>query len=224
MPNVDTIETCDYFSPENLEKARNQVVRILNENQFELRPNVKNNYGGGIDTSKYSESYKDWSLFSDRFLTTKRSNDNPMYALWTGMRARCTNSNSISYGYYGERGISIHPEWQNNFNKFASDILASIGRKPHPFYSIDRIDNNGNYVPGNIRWSAPLKQARNRGGMLKVSETSGLVIAILYKYYNVTGSKLKEIYNNYLAEDDSRKIKKSWQPIYRAAKSYNQFV
>ncbi len=59
---------------------------------------------------------------------------------------------------------------------------------------------------------------------MKISETSGLAIAMLYKYYKVTGIKLKEIYNNYLAEDDSKKIAKSWQPIYLAAKSYNSFV
>lgn len=223
MPNSSAIETRDFFAPESLEKAKEQVTRILNENQFELRQNIKSDYGN-FDPSKYSESFRDWSLFSDQYLMTKHSADNPLYTLWSGIRSRCMNENSISYGYYGERGISMDPEWQVNFGKFATDVLASIGRKPHPFYSIDRIDNNGNYAPGNIRWAAPLKQARNRGGALKISETSGLVIAILYKYYNVTGSKLKRIYNDYLAEDESRKIKKSWQPIYTAAKSYNQFV
>ena len=220
---VDANEIRDYFAIENLEKAKENVVRILSENNFEVRDNIKNGYGN-FDPSSYSECYRDWNGLTDQFLTTKRSNDNPMYSLWNGMRARCTNVNSISYGYYGERGISMNPEWESNFTKFASDILNTIGRKPHPFYSIDRINNDGNYEPGNIRWVAPLKQARNRGGALKVSETSGLTIAILYKYYKVTGQKLKTIYNDYLAEDDSRKIKKGWGPIYTAAKSYNDFV
>ena len=221
--SVDANEICDYFAIENLEKAKENVVRILSEHNFEVRENVKNGYGN-FDPSNYSERYMDWSLLSDRYLTTTRSTDNPMYSLWNGMRARCTNTNSISYGYYGERGISMNREWEVNFTKFATDILATIGKKPHPFYSIDRINNDGNYEPGNIRWVAPLKQARNRSGALKVSETSGLTIAILYKYYKVTGAKLKDIYNNYLAEDDSKKIKKGWGPIYTAAKSYNDFV
>ncbi len=220
---VDATEIRDYFAIENLEKAKENVVRIISENNFELRENIKDGYGN-YDPTKYSEHYVDWSVLSDQYLTTTKSSDNPMYALWSGMRARCTNSNSMSYGYYGERGISMYSEWQNNFTKFANDILATLGRKPHPFYSIDRIDNNGNYEPGNIRWASPLKQARNRGGSLKVSEVSGLTIAILYKYCKVTGSKLKDIYNNYLAEDDSKKIKKGWGPIYTAAKSYNDFV
>lgn len=220
---VDTNEIRDFFAIENLEKAKENVVRILSENNFPVRENIKSGYGN-YNPSNYSESYRDWSTFTDQFLTTNRTTENPMYSLWNGMRARCTNENSMSYGYYGERGISMHPEWQNNFTKFATDILGLIGRKPHPFYSIDRIDNNGNYEPGNIRWVAPLKQARNRGGSLKVSETSGLTIAILYKYYKVTGQKLKSIYNDYLAEDDSKKINKGWGPIYTAAKSYNDFV
>lgn len=221
--SVSNIETKDYFAPENLEKAKEQVVRILSEYNFELRQNVKSDYTN-FDITKYNECYKDWSMYTDQFLKTKRSQENPMYSLWSGMRARCTNSNSISYGYYGERGISMLPEWEVNFTKFANDILNTIGRKPHPFYSIDRINNDGNYEPGNIRWVAPLKQARNRSGAVKISETSGLAIAMLYKYYKVTGVKLKEIYNNYLAEDDSKKIAKSWKSIYLAAKSYNSFV
>lgn len=218
---VAATELKDYFANENLDKAKELVARILSDKNYTLRQNVKTGYSSLHD--EYSSKYRDWTGLSDHFLLTNKTAENPMYSLWNGIRSRCYNTNSISYGYYGQRGISMHTEWKNDFSKFATDILTSIGRKPHPFYTIDRIDNNGDYVPGNIRWVAPMKQARNRSSK-KVSETAGLALAVLYKYYDVTGSKLKDVYNEYLAENDSCKITKSWSPIYTAAKSYNEFV
>ncbi len=218
---VATTELKDYFAEENLEKAKELVAIILSEHYYPLRQNVKSNYSSLH--SNYDPRYRDWSSFSDQYLTTNQTNQNPMYTLWTGMKARCYNTGSISYQYYGGRGITMCTEWKNDFNKFANDILANLGRKPHPFYTIDRINNDGDYELDNIRWVAPVKQARNRNRM-KISERSGLALAILYKYYDVTGAKLKDIYNDYLAENDSCKIKKGWGSIYTAAKSYNEFV
>lgn len=218
---VETTEMKDYFALENLEKAKELVALILSENCYDLRQNVKSNYSSLHDD--YDSRYRDWSGYTDQFLKTNTTSENPMYSLWNGMKQRCYNTNSISYAYYGGRGITMDSEWKSDFNKFANDILSSLGRKPHPFYTIDRIDNNGNYVPGNIRWVAPMKQARNRNN-LRISETSGLALSILYKYYKITGIQLKDIYNNYLAESEDRKIKKSWSSIYTAAKSYNEFV
>jgi hypothetical protein len=84
------------------------------------------------------------------------------YFVWRGMKARCYNPNDPSYKDYGGRGIRVYKPWRKSYVVFLKYILKTIGRKPAFEYSIDRIDNNGNYEPGNIRWATKKQQIHNR--------------------------------------------------------------
>ena len=84
------------------------------------------------------------------------------YKTWWHMLARCYNPKSINYKYYGERGILVCEEWKDDFVSFYDYIQENLGQKPDPSYSLDRIDNDGNYEPGNIRWASKKQQCKNR--------------------------------------------------------------
>lgn len=81
----------------------------------------------------------------------------PEYKSWLHMKDRCLNKDNKYYSSYGGRGITVHPEWVDNFQSF----YDHIGPRPHPSSSVDRIDNNKGYVPGNVRWASHIQQVRN---------------------------------------------------------------
>lgn len=80
------------------------------------------------------------------------------YRTWTHIIGRCENQNDTAWPNYGGRGIAICREWRESFQAF----LAHVGRRPAPGFSIDRVDNDGNYEPGNVRWATKSQQALNR--------------------------------------------------------------
>ncbi len=78
------------------------------------------------------------------------------YRTWSGMVQRCSNPRSADFHNYGGRGIAVCERWRS-FDNF----LADVGERP-PGMSLDRIDNDGNYEPGNVRWATRSENDRNR--------------------------------------------------------------
>jgi hypothetical protein len=80
------------------------------------------------------------------------------YGAWCNIRERCGDPMNKDYHNYGGRGIKVCRRWLHSFEAF----LADMGPKPTSRHQIDRINNNGNYKPGNCRWSTPIENAGNK--------------------------------------------------------------
>ena len=91
--------------------------------------------------------------FNKDILSTHKMTGTKEYKAWISMKSRCKND-----PHYVKRGIKICEEWDKSFIAF----FEHMGRKPSSNYSLDRIDNNGHYEPGNCRWATQSQQMSNR--------------------------------------------------------------
>jgi hypothetical protein len=80
------------------------------------------------------------------------------YRAWVDMKQRCLNEKNSRYEDYGGRGVKVHPRWLEDFNIFLKDV----GKAPTRHHSLDRIDNDADYTPDNVRWAHRIEQQGNR--------------------------------------------------------------
>lgn len=89
--------------------------------------------------------------------TPKRWQASPEYRVWKNILTRCTNPRRHNAHCYALRGIAVCARWRDSFEAFLEDV----GPRPSARHSIDRIDNDRGYEPGNVRWVTPAEQSRN---------------------------------------------------------------
>lgn len=93
--------------------------------------------------------------------TAKFKNLPILYTRWISIKQRCYGFNCKAFYNYGGRGITIFDLWKNNYKKFEKDLIKEIGLPPTKKHQLDRIDNNSNYIPGNLRWATAKENGRN---------------------------------------------------------------
>lgn len=84
-------------------------------------------------------------------------NKSPEHRAWVSMRQRCGNPKKREWAHYGGRGIKVCDAWLHSFTAF----LADVGPRPSSLHSLDRMDVDGNYEPGNVRWATHQQQVEN---------------------------------------------------------------
>lgn len=98
--------------------------------------------------------------------------NSPEYRVWSQMLMRCTNPRAPNFIAYGGAGVSVCERWARSFVAF----LADMGERPAGT-TLDRINNDGNYEPGNCRWATPREQAINRR-TTRMVEIDGLRLSL----------------------------------------------
>jgi hypothetical protein len=117
----------------------------------------------------------------------RRDNYSLTYRSWTAMKRRCLVEKSHAYTQYGGRGIQLHPPW-SEFKTFLNDMGACP-----PGMSIDRIDNNQDYIPGNCRWADQKTQMRNtRSNVIITYEGISQCVAAWAEHIGMNPGTLRE--------------------------------
>lgn len=149
------------LSLDGLEFGRWKVLRLSHKNKYGEKYWLCQCACGTIKTVVAASLTKGTSIscgcYKNEFHTTHGKHAENIYDTWSQMKARCENPNHAWYYRYGGRGITVCEEWSKSFVNF----YQAMGDKPDGL-SLDRIDNNGNYEPGNCRWSSQKEQIRNR--------------------------------------------------------------
>lgn len=110
------------------------------------------------------------------------------YRTWSKMKSRCQVKSDQDYNLYGGRGIKVCDEWKDDFLAF----FEYMGKRPTAKHSIDRIDVNGNYEPGNCRWATISEQASNKRNNLVISVFGEIMtLSEASRKYGISGSALR---------------------------------
>jgi hypothetical protein len=110
----------------------------------------------------------------------------PEYFIWRSMKERCFNEKNSAFKRYGARGITVCERWKDSFENFINDM----GVKPSKNHSLDRIDNDQGYFPGNVRWVTIDIQQKNTSRQNLMAYGKIIPISDLEEQTGVTRSSL----------------------------------
>lgn len=231
---LDRIDNNGNYTIDNLKWSTSQ------ENQCNKRNNVF------ITINKEIKTISEWSKISNISANTilqrykkEWSEDNLLKPIksfnslqtltkrWANIKQRCYNENNERYKDYGGRGIKFHGLWKENYKKFEEDIIKEIGLPTINKNQLDRINNNGNYEPGNLRWISAKENSRNkRNNNLITIDNITKTLAEWSELSNidsrVISTRLKSIWPEYRLLEPINKRKLNKEQVEKISNKYNQ--
>jgi len=186
-----------------LDKTNQDIMKLIKKLDTRREFSIKNTHGvlrrwglflcekcGDQVEKRFEQGSKNGSCGCVNRSMVHNDYGKKIYNSWAKIIQRCTNKNNKRYHRYGGRGISVCDDWlkYKNFRKWA----LSNGYSDKLF--IDRIDNDGNYEPGNCRFISSAGNAQNRE-TTKLNWTKVNLIRIFYKYKIFNGPELAKMYN-----------------------------
>ena len=189
-------EEIDWFIENYPKVGKRFCMDKLNKTEPQIRSRA---YRLGLKQNKNSDFFKEWQrkaatgkvgkkrpehsalmkeyykngVISLKDNTIHSLSNHPLYNIWMGMNYRCYNEKSHNYKYYGGRGIQVCEEWRNDLKAFIK--WGQKNERPSLEYTLDRIDNNGDYSPDNCRWATASQQSRNKRTNVLTEETARMV-------------------------------------------------
>jgi len=133
------------------------------------------------------------------------------YYAWVDMRRRCDNPKRPQYPRYGGRGISVCERWSNSF----ADFISDVGEAPSKDAILDRIDNDGNYEPKNVKWSTPTNSTNNREVTKHVVvDGERMPVEQAAKVLGCSGSALRDRLRRGVSEEEAGKRPRKYGITY----------
>lgn len=157
---------------------------IARRNEANYRQNKRTKDEILAEQRKYQvlpDGFEGYEYKSDDEITRVKALEYYLRKTWRLMKFRTQNKTSNSYKAYGGRGITMCKEWVESFDVFEKYVLDNLGDRPDGS-SIDRINNDGNYEEGNIRWATPEIQGQNRRTTVLNEEMVAVILILYYKY------------------------------------------
>lgn len=150
----------DYFAPYN---------SLMSKVRYDLECKIKGCGNPVLVASKMlcNRHYLLWRRNGSPLVQKRRTSENnggrsnKLYKTWSMIHQRCTNPKNPNYKNYGGRGVKMYEPWKNSFTEFNNYILENLGERPEGM-TLDRINTDGNYEPGNLRWADHAVQMHNR--------------------------------------------------------------